>query len=316
MNQSRKNEADWSWFLSGVPARDYVFQDVPYEEQVKRVSALIEEAEFLLIGAGAGLSTAAGLTYGGKRFTDNFSEFIEKYGSMYMTDMYTAGFYPFPTEEAKWGYWSKHSMLNRFLPPAQPLYKQLFELVKEKDHFVLTTNVDHQFQKAGFQEERIFATQGDYGSIQCEKGCHPKVYDAEDLFRQMDQARRDCLVPAYMVPKCPVCGGNMAMHLRCDQYFVEDDDWHEAAGRYCDFLEKMEGKKGVLLELGVGFNTPGIIRFPFEKMVRENKALSLIRLNMDEAVVPKSLGNKAIGIGGDMARVISDFWQNARRTLS
>lgn len=307
MKQSQKKKIDWSQFLSGVPARDYIFQDIPYEEQLERAFALIKEADIILIGAGAGASTAAGLTYSGERFFSNFSEFIEKYGSMYMTDMYAAGFYPFPTQEAKWGYWSKHSMVNRFLPPALPLYKQLYEMVKEKEYFVLTTNVDHQFWKAGFQTERIFATQGDYGNIQCEKGCHPKVYDAEDMFRQMDQARHDCLVPSYMVPKCPICGGNMAMHLRCDQYFVEDDNWHAAAGHYQDFLKKMEQKKGVLLELGVGFNTPTIIRFPFEKMVRENRNLSFIRLNRKEAFVPESFGNRAIGIGGDMAKVISDL---------
>lgn len=307
MKQSQKNKMDWSQFLSGVPAGDYVFQNIPYDEQVKQASVLIREAEIILIGAGAGVSTAAGLTYSGERFTDNFSEFIEKYGSTYMTDMYAAGFYPFPTQEAKWGYWSKHSLINRFLPSALPLYKQLYETIKEKDYFVLTTNVDHQFQNAGFQEERIFATQGDYGNIQCEKGCHPKIYDAEDLFYKMDQARRDCLIPSYMVPQCPVCGGNMTMHLRCDRYFVEDENWHEAAGRYHDFLKKIEKKNAVLLELGVGFNTPTIIRFPFEKMVRENKGLSLIRLNMNEAFVPESFGNRAIGIGGDMAKVISDL---------
>jgi len=298
---------DWSQFLSGVPAKDYIFQDIPYEKQVEQASALLAAAETILIGAGAGASAAAGLTYSGERFTSNFSEFIEKYGSKYMTDMYAAGFYPFPTQEAKWGYWSKHSMMNRFLPPALPLYKQLYEIVKDKDYFVLTTNVDHQFQKASFQKERIFATQGDYGNIQCEKGCHPKIYDAEDLFYQMDQARRDCIVPSDLVPKCPVCGGNMTMHLRCDQYFVEDKDWHEAAGRYQNFLNRMEKKQGVLLELGVGFNTPTIIRFPFEEMANRNKRLSLIRLNRDEAFVPESLGNRAIGIGGNMAKVISDM---------
>lgn len=307
MKQSQKKKSGWTQFLSGVPARDYVFQDIPYEEQIERASTLIKEADIVLIGAGAGASTAAGLAYSGERFTSNFSEFIEKYGSMYMTDMYTAGFYPFPTQEAKWGYWSKYSMINRFLPPALPLYKQLYEIVKEKDYFVLTTNVDHQFQKAGFQKERIFATQGDYGNIQCEKGCHQKIYDAEDLFRQMDRARQDCLVPSSMVPKCPVCGGNMAMNLRCDQYFVEDENWHKAAGHYGGFLKRMGQKKGVLLELGVGFNTPTIIRFPFEKMVRENKNLSLIRLNMNEAVVPECFGSRAVVIGGDMAKVISDL---------
>ena len=274
---------------------------------MEHVVNLIEESDTILVGAGAGASAAAGLTYSGTRFTDNFGKFIKKYGTMYMTDMYAAGFFPFPSQEAKWGYWSKHSMINRFLPPALPLYKQLFELVKNKDYFVLTTNVDHQFQKAGFDSNRIFATQGDYGNIQCEKGCHQKIYDAEKLFRQMDQARKDCLIPSYMVPKCPVCGGNMTMHLRCDQYFVEDESWHEAAGRYADFLKKIGHKKGVLLELGVGFNTPGIIRFPFEKMVRENSNLSLIRLNLNEAVVPEGLGNRAIGMNGDMAGIISEI---------
>ncbi|MCI8363530.1 MAG: Sir2 silent information regulator family NAD-dependent deacetylase [Eubacterium sp.] len=282
------------------------------ENQIIQASLLLKEAEVVLLGAGAGASAAAGLVYSGERFTSNFSEFIEKYGSRYMTDMYTAGFYPFPTQEAKWGYWSMHSMINRFLPPAMPLYNQLYEMVKEKDYFVLTTNVDHQFQKAGFETDRIFATQGDYGNIQCEKGCHPKIYDAEDLFYEMHQARRGCLVPSYMVPKCPVCGGNMTMNLRSDQYFVEDENWYKAAGKYKDFLKKLENKKGVLLELGVGFNTPTIIRFPFEKMVWENKNLSLIRLNMNEAAVPENLGSRMMGIGGDMAQVIPDLHDRNR----
>ena len=224
-----------------------------------------------------------------------------------MTDMYATGFYPYPSEEAKWGYWSKHALMNRFDPMALPLYTELYDIVKNKEYFVLTTNVDHQFYKAGFDEKRICATQGDYGKIQCQKGCHSKTYNAEDLFRKMDEARRDCLIPSELVPKCPVCGGNMAMNLRCDNYFVEDEAWHEAADRYAGFLEQNKDKKVVLLELGVGFNTPSIIRFPFEKMVRENSSYSLIRLNMDEAVVPESFGERAIGIGGDMAKAITDI---------
>lgn len=313
MKKICKEKADWTQFLSGVPARDYIFQNIPYEEQIKGAVELIKNAEIILIGAGAGASTAAGLTYNGTRFADNFGEFIEKYGTMYMTDMYTAGFYPFPTQEAKWGYWSKHSMMNRFLPPALPLYKQLYELIRKKDYFVLTTNVDHQFWKAGFDSNRIFATQGDYGMIQCEKGCHQKIYDAENLFHRMDQARKDCLIPSYMIPKCPVCGGNMTMHLRCDQYFVEDENWHETAKRYSNFLKKIENKKGVLLELGVGFNTPTIIRFSFEKMVRENSNLSLIRLNLNEAIVPESFGNRAIGINADMEKIIFDLCYEIER---
>ena len=303
----RKGHVDWRNFLCSTPARDYVFQKDAYEDQIDRAAKNIRNTDCVIIGAGAGASTAVGIQYGGKRFTDNFAEFIKKYGEYYMTDMYAAGFYPYPSEEAKWGYWSKHALMNRFDPPALPLYTELYDIVKNKEYFVLTTNVDHQFYKAGFDEKRIFATQGDYGKIQCQKACHPKTYDAKDLFRKMDKARRDCLIPSELVPKCPVCGGNMAMNLRCDNYFVEDEAWHEAADRYAGFLEQHKDKKVVLLELGVGFNTPIIIRFPFEKMVRENSSYSLIRMNMDEAVVPESFGKRAIGIGGDMAKAITDI---------
>ena len=303
----RKGHIDWRNFLCSTPARDYVFQKDAYEDQIDRAAKNIRNTDCVIIGAGAGASTAAGIQYGGKRFTDNFAEFIKKYGEYYMTDMYAAGFYPYPSEEAKWGYWSKHALMNRFDPPALPLYTELYDIVKNKEYFVLTTNVDHQFYKAGFDGKRIFATQGDYGKIQCQKACHPKTYDAKDLFRKMDKARRDCLIPSELVPKCPVCGGNMAMNLRCDNYFVEDEAWHEVADRYAGFLEQNKDKKVVLLELGVGFNTPIIIRFPFEKMVRENSSYSLIRMNMDEAVVPESFGKRAIGIGGDMAKAITDI---------
>ncbi len=299
--------ADFTRFLSEMPAGDYALSQLSYDEQIKKTAELLDKAEAILIGAGAGLSAAAGLTYGGKRFTDNFGEFIEKYGSAYMTDMYSAGFYPFPTEEAKWGYWSKHAYLNRIAPDACPLYRKLYELVSEKPYFVLTTNVDHQFWKAGFSDERIFATQGDYGKIQCKRGCHPKTYDAIAMFRQMNQARKDCLVPAYMVPKCPVCGGNMAMHLRCDQYFVEDEQWNEAAERYGTFLQEHEGSRMVLLELGVGFNTPVIIKYPFWKMTAANSKAIYACINYGEAYAPKEITDRAICINADIGGVLEQL---------
>lgn len=291
-------------FLCGIPARDYIFQTMPYEDQIQAAARALQEADHILIGAGAGLSAAAGLTYSGKRFTDNFPEFIEKYG---MTDMYSAGFYPFSSEEARWGYWSKHVYVNRIRPEALPLYRTLHDLVKEKDYFVLTTNADHQFYKAGFGEDQIFATQGDYGYIQCLRGCHPKVYDDTAMMNQMHQARKDCLVPSYMVPKCPVCGGPMTMNLRCDHRFVEDEAWHRAEKRFGEFLNVCEEGKTALLELGVGFNTPTIIRFPFERLAREKKNMTLIRLNRDEAIVPESLGERAFGIEADIAQSIEDI---------
>ena len=307
--KGKEKEIAFSQFLSGRAARDYVFQDTPYKEQIQKAARLIENAEAIVIGAGAGLSTAAGLNYGGSRFAEHFGQFIEKYGSANMTDMYSAGFYIFPSEEAKWGYWSKHVLVNRIEPEGLPLYQAVYKLVKEKPYFVLTTNVDHQFWKAGFENDRIFATQGDYGEIQCARGCHQKVYDGTDLFLRMDQARKDCEIPSSMVPKCPVCGGNMAMHLRSDQYFVEDAHWKEAAANYGEFLRSQKGKRVVLLELGVGFNTPVIIRFPFEQMAGEERNWSLIRLNLNEAVIPESLGDRGIGIGADIGESIRDLCQ-------
>lgn len=299
-----RNKMTFQRFLSGVPARDYVFQDTPYEVQIKKAADIIKEAEYILIGAGAGLSAAAGLTYSGKRFTDNFPEFIEKYG---MTDMYSAGFYPFPDDEARWGYWSKHVYVNRIAPEALPLYKKLYELVKNKRYFVLTTNADHQFYKADFGNDKIFATQGDYGLIQCARGCHQKTYDDIDMINQMHQARKDCLVPSYMVPKCPVCGGPMNMNLRCDRYFVEDGAWHEAESKFGAFLDECRSGKTALLELGIGFNTPTIIRFPFEKLVHENKKIKLIRLNLNEAIIPESFGSRAVGINADITKSLTDI---------
>ena len=303
----RRKKVDWTQFLCGIPSRDYVFQQEPYEEQIRSAARYLQEADYVLIGAGAGLSTAAGLTYSGKRFQDNFGEFIEKYG---MQDMYSAGFYPFSTEEERWAYWCRHSYVNRIEPPAMPLYEKLFEMVKDKNYFVLTTNVDHQFQKAGFQNERIFATQGDYGRIQCMKGCHPKTYDAVSMFTQMNQAQKDCKIPSYMVPRCPVCGGPMAMNLRCDQYFVEDEAWNQAAENYGRYLKQLKKGNVLLLELGVGFNTPSIIRFPFEKMVRENKNINLVRLNLDEAVIPESFGKRGIGINRNLCESLNDIRKN------
>lgn len=308
--QNETPHISFNQLLSGATSPRYVRQATPYADQVEQAAKLIEAADAVIIGAGAGLSTAAGLTYSGPRFTENFREFITKYGFEAMPNMYSAGFYPFPTPEAMWGYWSKHAWMNRIAPEALPVYCQVHDLVADKPHFVLTTNVDHQFWKAGFADEEIFATQGDYGEIQCSVGCHDKVYDAVDLFNQMNQARRDCVVPTYMVPKCPVCGRDMAMHLRCDNTFIEDEHWHAAAQRYIDFLQANKGKRVVMLELGVGFNTPIIIRLPFEQMLRENKDWSLVRLNLGEAFVPQEAGladARMVGIDADIAQSVNDI---------
>lgn len=297
-------------FLSGTPARDYIFQKTPYEEQIMQAADMIQKADYVLMGAGAGLSTAAGAVYGGTWFEENFKEFKEKYGNgLYMQDMYSAGFHPYPDEESFWGYWSKQAILGGIDLDVTPLYKDILKLLKDKRTFCLSTNADGQFQKAGYKEEQIFCTQGDYFHIQCQKACHPRTYNAVKLFKQMDQARKNCQIPTYMVPKCPICGGPMTMNLRCDQYFVQDEAWYQAEKRFGDFLNEAlkSQKKLLLLELGVGFNTPTIIRFPFEKLVKENKQVNLIRLNLNEAVIPESIEQQAVGINKDIKQTIKDL---------
>lgn len=313
MFKNKKNQYTFERFLSEMPASDYIFQNMSYNEQIKRACKIIEDADYVLIGAGSGMSTAAGAIYGGEWFERNFGEFQEKYGKgPYMQDMYSAGFYPFPDEESFWGYWSKHALLGGIHLDVTPLHKQLLEIFMNKKIFVLSTNVDRQFIKAGLEKDKIFYTQGDYFHIQCLKGCHPKTYDASKLFEKMDKVRKDCKIPTYMVPKCPVCGGAMHMNLRSDQYFVQDDSWYASEKRFNDFLvEAIESQKNIcLFEVGVGFNTPTIIRFPFEKLARENKRISLIRLNIKEAVVPESLGMRAIGINEDIKKSIKDLHDN------
>ena len=295
-------------FLCGIPARDYIYQYTPYEQQIKDAAEMIRNAEYVLIGAGAGMSTAAGAQYGGKFFEENFAEFQKKYGKgPYMQDRYSAGFYPFPDEESYWGYWSKQALLGGINLDVTPLHRLLLEALSDKKIFVLSTNADAQFVKAGLPDEKIFCTQGDYFHIQCGKGCHDKTYDAVELFHQMNLARIDCRIPSSMVPKCPVCGGPMDMNLRKDNFFVQDATWYEAEERFSDYLSEAINEKLVLLELGVGFNTPTIIRFPFEKLVREHENISLIRLNLEQAVVPESFGRRAVGINADMSKSIKDI---------
>lgn len=307
-NRSTKKIARFSDFLTGEYARDYINQETPYDKQIEQAAALIREADYVLIGAGAGMSTAAGAEYGGKFFEEHFAEFQKLYGKgPYMQDMYSAGFYPFPDQESKWGYWSHQALLAGADLDVTPLHRTLLEALKGKKLFLLSTNADHQFKKAGLPAERIFQTQGSYNLIQCKRGCHPKTYNAVELFRQMERERKDGRIPSELVPKCPVCGGDMEMNLRVDNYFVEDENWHAAEERFSRFLSECKDKKTVLLELGVGFNTPMIIRFPFEKLTREHENVSLVRLSRSKAMVPASLGERAVGINADMAQSITDI---------
>ena len=280
-------------------------------DDIHRAHSLLANADRVLIGAGAGLPTAAGLAYSGERFQRYFAPFVERYG---MTDMYSAGFYPFPTQEDKWAYWSQHIWVNRFEPGATPLYRRLFEWVCDRDCFVITTNVDAQFELAGFDPQRIFATQGDYGYIQCARGCHNRIYPVRNLMeewrsdlgaRSDGTLERTRLSDPALVPTCPVCGGRMETHLRADGFFVETDDWRAAQQRYQAFVERTRGSRTVLLELGVGWNTPIWIRYPFEhiaQMLGSDQA-PLVRINYDGATADASSIPGAVGLAGDIAGI-------------
>lgn len=317
-----------------------------YSAQTEQLKQKINDADAVVIGAGAGLSTSAGFTYSGERFTRYFSDFIEKYG---FQDMYSGGFYPFDSLEEHWAYWSRYIYINRYMNAPKQVYSNLYDLVKDKDYFVLTTNVDHCFQKAGFDKHRLFYTQGDYGLFQCSTPCHQNTYDNEELVRQMIEAQGFCIVagktgeefekdieedrkedaqkrglhlhlgsnelrqseaslkmkvPSELVPHCPQCGRPMTMNLRADNTFVEDEGWHQAAFRYEDFLRRHKNLNILFLELGVGYNTPGIIKYPFWQMTDKWENVSYACINAGDAAAPEEIKKKSICINGDIGEVI------------
>ena len=272
-----------------------------WREQLSMIKRQLKQADAVVIGAGAGMSAAAGLTYSGERFEKNFRDFISRYG---IQDMYSAGFYPFPTQREKWAYWSRHIYINRYDVSAGRAYQDLYELVKDKNYFVLTTNVDHQFWMSGFEDHRIFATQGDYGLFQCAKACHLKLYSNESQVRDMVKVQKNCKIPVSMIPKCPVCGGEMEVNLRKDRFFVEDDKWHQAAERYQSFLQENLDKRILFVELGVGMNTPGIIKFPFWEICSQHQNTFYVCINLNEAWAPGEIRDRSVCISGGIAEIL------------
>ncbi len=287
-------------------------------DRIGRLAQNLRDADAIVIGAGAGLSTSAGFTYTGERFRQYFQDFGAKYG---FTDMYSGGFYPYQTPEEHWAYWSRYIYINRYMNAPKPVYEKLYELVHDKDYFVLTTNVDHCFQKAGFDRHRLFYTQGDYGLFQCSAPCHQETYDNEKVIREMVTAQGykigpdgalflpegivpKMTVPAELIPHCPKCGRPMSMNLRADSTFVEDEGWHIAAERYSDFLRRHRNLRVLFLELGVGMNTPGIIKYPFWQMTAENSDAVYVCINYGEAYVPDEIKKKSICINGDIGEVL------------
>lgn len=272
-----------------------------YCDTIARLKQELDTADAVMIGAGSGLSTSAGLTYTGERFQNYFADFIAKYG---FRDMYSGGFYPFDTLEEHWAYWSRYIYINRYLDVPKPVYKDLWHLVQNKDYFVLTTNVDHCFQKTGFDKQRLFYTQGDYGLWQCSGPCHKTTYDNEMIVKKMVAEQKNRKIPSELVPRCPVCGAPMSMNLREDGTFVEDEGWHVAARRYEAFLRSHEGQHVLFLELGVGGNTPVIIKYPFWRMTYQNAKAAYVCINLMEAYCPREIEKQAICVGGDIGNIL------------
>ena len=276
-------------------------------DNINKIKYLINKSDCILIGASSGLSTSAGIKYSGEEFEKEFKPFIDKYSFL---DLYTASFYDFKLEEEKWAFSAKFIKFADTGLEAKPLYRKLFDLVKDKEYFVLTTNVDDQFEKAGFDKNKIFATQGSYSKLQCSIPCHNKLYGATELIEKMiEQTNSELKIPSELVPICPICGERMEVNLRKDAYFVQDDNWYKQNRAYEDFIDSTGDKKVLLLELGVGFNTPGIIRIPFEQMTLQNENWNLVRINKDNIMTWNDVKEKCILIQDDIDNVIKKISQ-------
>lgn len=279
-----------------------------FSARTERLREALDRADAVVIGAGAGLSTSAGFVYDGERFDRYFGDFYAKY---HFRDMYSGGFYPYATLEEYWAYWSRQILVNRYEKAPKPVYDALLSLVEDKDYFVLTTNVDHQFQLAGFDKKRLFYTQGDYGLWQCSGPCHQSTYDNEEQVRRMVAQQRELKVPAELIPHCPKCGRPMTMNLRCDDSFVQDEGWYAAQGRCQDFLRRHGQGRVLFLELGVGYNTPGIIKYPFWRMTAQNPEATYACVNMGQVACPNEIGDRAICIDADIGQVLEQLKRNA-----
>ncbi|MBP3852377.1 MAG: Sir2 silent information regulator family NAD-dependent deacetylase [Erysipelotrichaceae bacterium] len=291
-----------------------------YSNNLDRLKKELAGADAIVIGAGAGLSTSAGFVYNGERFRKYFFDFAEKYR---FKDMYSGGFYPYSTQEEFWAYWSRYIWVNRYMNAPKPVYEELFHLVQNKDYFVITTNVDHCFQKAGFDKRRLFYTQGDYGLFQCSVPCHNKTYENQDMIRAMVLSQgweidinneliipkgssHKMTIPSKLLPVCPICGKPLTMNLRSDNSFVEDEGWHHAVRQYEDFLQTCQGKV-LFLELGVGYNTPVIIKYPFWQMTAKNPKATYACINYGDAVCPEQIKEQAICIDGDIGEILKSI---------
>ena len=275
-----------------------------YSDKISKLKNEIETADAIVIGAGAGLSTSAGLDYSGERFRKYFPDFIERYG---FRDMYSGGFYPFSTPEEYWAYWSRYIYVNRFMDVDNGTYRRLYELVRDKDYFVITTNVDHKFQQAGFDKKRLFYMQGDYGLFQCSQPCCAETWDNKDIIVSMTDKQYDMKIPSELVPVCPHCSKPITTNLRVDDKFVQDEGWYKACERYEHFIRTRKNQHILFMELGVGYNTPAIIKYPFWQMTARNSGAVYACLNYGEAFCPQQIESQSVCIDGDIAEILKNI---------
>ena len=269
-------------------------------ESIEKLIDELKKADAIVIGAGAGLSTSAGFVYNGERFQQYFPDFEVKYG---FHDMYSGGFYPYDTLEEHWAYWSRYIYVNRYMDAPKPVYDQLLRLVKDRNYFVITTNVDHCFQKAGFDKKRLFYTQGDYGLFQCSEPCCNETFENEAIIRSMMEQQTNMRIPSALLPVCPHCGKPLTMNLRSDNKFVEDEGWHRAAERYELFIRRHKNMRILFWELGVGYNTPGIIKYPFWRMTYQNANAVYACVNYGDAIGPKEIESRSLYFDDDIGTV-------------
>ncbi len=301
--------------------KNYYDKEVESLEKLIALKQVLQQAEVIIVGAGAGLSTSAGLTYSGERFERYFFDFAAAYG---IKDIYSGGFYPFPTDEIRWAWWARHIYFNRYIDPPKPVYRELLSLLKDKNYFVITTNVDHQFQRAGFDKNRLFYTQGDYGLFQSINPNVQKTYDNEQwvikameaqgfikdergVFIVPDDKSIVMQIPTDLIPICPDDNSEVTTNLRVDHSFVQDEGWYEASEAYHHFLKDNENKRIVFLELGVGDNTPGIIKYPFWQMTMANENAVYACINYGEARCPREIKDRSICIDGDIGNILNNM---------
>lgn len=270
--------------------------------QAELLIELVDEAEAIVIGIGAGMSAAAGFTYVGKRFTDAFPDFISKYRFF---DMLQASLFEYEDLQEYWAFQSRFSLLNFFDQPVGQAYLNLRKIIKGKNYHIITTNADNAFYAAEYDMDKVFRIQGEYGLWQCVNHCHQQTYQNEALIREMVEKQSHMKVPKELVPYCPKCGAPLEVNKRTiEKGMVEDSHFHEQKHRYEQFINDNNGKKVLYLEIGVGHTTPQLIKQPFQQMTEDNEQALFVTMNQKDYFIPRNIRSRTIRLDKDIAEIL------------